>query len=118
MFNLSIEYIMYFVIVWSNNMSHRDLSLEKKINLIKEKENGLSHWQLSERFNVWVGAVSNILKRKAEYADDYQLSRNKKIKRKLKDDSSQEINENVYEWFVSQRSKHIPISGPVIQIFF
>ena len=72
-----------------NIMSRRDLSLEEKINLIKEKESGLSHRQLSERFQVSVGAVSNILKRKAEYTDDYELNRNKKIKRKLKDDVSQ-----------------------------
>lgn len=95
--------------------SRRDLCLEEKINLIKEKESGLSHRQLSDRFRVSVGAVSNILKRKIEYTNDYESNRNKRIKRKLKDDSGQEINDNVYEWFVAQRSKHIPISGPLIQ---
>jgi transposase len=68
--------------------ARRDLSLEEKINLIKEKESGLSHQQLSDRFKVSVGAVSNILKRELEYTNDFESNRNKKIKRKLKDDSS------------------------------
>lgn len=95
--------------------SRRDLSLEEKVKLIKDKEHGLSHRQLSDRFQVSVGAVSNILKRKLEYTSDYETNRNKRIKRKLKDDTNADISENVYEWFVSQRSKHIPISGPILQ---
>lgn len=95
--------------------SRRDLSLEEKVNLIKEKELGLSHRRLSDRFQISVGAVSNILKRKSEYTSDYENNRNKRVKRKLRDDTNSEISENVYEWFVSQRSKHIPISGPILQ---
>lgn len=95
--------------------SRRDLTLEQKINLIKEKERGLSHRQLSDRFEISVGAVSNILKRKLEYTNDYETNRNKRIKRKLREDSNATINEHVYEWLVSQRSKHIPVSGPILQ---
>ncbi|CAF1304436.1 unnamed protein product [Rotaria magnacalcarata] len=39
----------------------------------------------------------------------------KKVKRKSNNDLSQAINHNVYEWFVAQREKNIPISGPIIQ---
>ena len=98
-----------------NMASRRELCLEEKMNLIKEQERGLSYRQLGDRFQISVGAVSNILKRKAEYTNDYETNRNKKLKRKFKDDLSQEINENVYEWFVLQRSKNIPISGPILQ---
>ncbi|CAF4434938.1 unnamed protein product [Rotaria sp. Silwood2] len=58
------------------------------MNLIREKENGLSHRQLKEKFQ---------------------------LKRKLKDDTSQVLNDTVYEWFVAQRSKIIPVSGPILQ---
>lgn len=51
-------------------MSRNVLCLADKINLIKEKENGLSHRQLSGKFYVSIGAVSNILKRKSKYVDD------------------------------------------------
>lgn len=95
--------------------SRRELTLEEKMFLIKEKDRGLSHRDLSNKFQVSIGAVSNILKRKHEYIDDYESNKNKKVKRKFKDDSGQEINEQVYDWFVAQRSKNIAISGPVLQ---
>ncbi|CAF4314202.1 unnamed protein product, partial [Rotaria magnacalcarata] len=79
------------------------------------KDQGSSHRQLSEKFNISLGAVSNILKRKGEYTNDYETNRNKKLKRKLKSDTSQEINDNVYEWFVAKRAKSISISGPILQ---
>jgi transposase len=53
-------------------MNRHELNLAEKVDLIKEKENGLSHRALGEKFNVSIGAVSNILKRKSEYIDDYQ----------------------------------------------
>ncbi|CAF1172021.1 unnamed protein product [Rotaria sordida] len=95
--------------------TRHELCLEEKINLIREKEQGLSHRELSEKFEISLGAVSNILKRKCEYTNDYETNCNKKLKRKLKDDLRQEINDNVYEWFVAQRAKNIPISGPILQ---
>jgi predicted XRE-type DNA-binding protein len=44
-----------------NMTSRRELCLEEKINLIKEKDGGLSHREISDRFHISVGAVSNIL---------------------------------------------------------
>lgn len=95
--------------------SRNDLTLEQKINLIKENERGSSYRELKEKFQVSLGSISNILKRKYEYINDYECNHNKKLKRKMKNDINQTINDNVYEWFVMQRSKRIPISGPVLQ---
>ncbi|CAF2849584.1 unnamed protein product [Rotaria sp. Silwood2] len=72
--------------------TRRELCLEEKINLIKEKENGLSYRQLSDKFQILVGVVSNISKRKLEYTDDYELNRNKKLKGKFKNELNQDIN--------------------------
>ncbi|CAF2777528.1 unnamed protein product [Rotaria sp. Silwood2] len=58
--------------------SRNDLELEQKVNLIRESERGLSYRELKDKFHVSIGAVSNILKRKHEYIDDYQCNRNKK----------------------------------------
>jgi hypothetical protein len=41
-----------------------ELDLEQEINLIKEKERGLSHCELKDKFHLSLGAVSNIIKRK------------------------------------------------------
>ena len=84
-------------------------------NLIKENECSSSYRVLKEKFNVSVGSISNILKRKNEYLDDYECNRNKKMKRKSTNDFMQKINDSVYNWFVFQRSKMIPISGPIFQ---
>jgi hypothetical protein len=67
-----------------------------------------SYRELSEKFKLSLGAVSNVLKRKCEYTNDDETNQNKKVKRKLKCDTSQEINDNVYDWFVAQRFKIYP----------
>ncbi|CAF3356135.1 unnamed protein product [Rotaria sp. Silwood2] len=98
-------------------VSRNDLDLETKINLIKDKELGLSHRELGNRFRVSIGAITNILKRKQEYISDYESNLNKKVKRKIHNDLGQSINDSVYEWFVSQRAKKIPVSGPILQAY-
>lgn len=74
---IELRLVCLYVNVKLLNMATRhELCLEQKINLIKEKENGLSHRVLSEKFHISIGAVSNILKRKLEYTNDYELNRN------------------------------------------
>ena len=87
------------------------LSPEEKMSLIKERDRGLSYRELSDKFQLSIGAVSNIFKRKWEYVNDYQTNQNKKVK----DDLSQRLSDAVYEWFMAERSKNIPISGPVLR---
>ena len=41
----------------------------------------------------------------------------KKVKRKFHNDLTQTINDTVYEWFVLQRAKKIPVSGPILQAY-
>ena len=64
-------------------ISHRELCLEQKINLIKGKDQGASHRRLSQKVNISLVAVSNILKRKGDYTNNYEANRNKKLQRKL-----------------------------------
>ena len=91
------------------------LHLEQKINLIKQNERGLSYREMKENFPVSLGSISNILKRKHEYVNDYECNHYKQLKRKMKNDLNQTINDNAYELFVAERSKKIPLSGPVLQ---
>ena len=55
-----------------------------------------------EKYNVSIDCVSNILKQKIEYLDDYESNQNKKIKRRVTNNLSQQINDRVYEWFILQ----------------
>lgn len=97
--------------------SHHYLTLEEKIKLITDYADGagLSQRKLCEKYKRSNGAVYNILQRKEQYKTDFQTNANKGIKRKLQDESEQKIDEEVFSWFVKQRSKNIPISGPLIQ---
>ena len=95
--------------------SRIDLDLEQKVSLIMDQQRGSSYRELKNKFQISLGAVSNILKRKHEYLNDYESNQNKRFKRKIKDQRGQVINDTVYDWFVLQRSKRIPISGPILQ---
>jgi hypothetical protein len=65
--------------------SLHDLSLEEEINLIKDKERCLLYRELSDKFKMSLGAVSNVLKETCEYTNDYERNQNKKVKRKLQE---------------------------------
>jgi predicted DNA-binding protein YlxM (UPF0122 family) len=78
--------------------TRNDLTLEQKINLIKQNEGGSSYRELCNNFKISIGAVSNVIKRKREYMSDYENNLNKKVKRKTSHDFSQSINGLVYEW--------------------
>jgi Mor family transcriptional regulator len=47
--------------------TRNDLTLEQKINLIKQNEGGSSYRELCNNFKISIGAVSNVIKRKREY---------------------------------------------------
>jgi hypothetical protein len=61
--------------------SLHDLSLEEEINLIKDKERerGLLYRELSDKFKLSLGVVSNVLKQTCEYTNDYERNQNKKV---------------------------------------
>ena len=101
-----------------NFMSNRKtLTLEQKIALIKDNQNGhgLSVRQLADKYDVSKSSAANILKRSEEFLADYTSNCNKGIKRKYKDETGQTIDQLVFEWFTIQRAKQIPISGPILQ---
>ncbi|CAF2117994.1 unnamed protein product [Rotaria magnacalcarata] len=99
-------------------MSHRKaLTLEEKVALIKDNQNGhgLSVRQLTDNYKISKSSAANILRRSEEFLADYSSNSNKGIKRKLKDENRQKIDEIVFEWFAQRRAKQIPISGPILQ---
>ncbi|CAF2189462.1 unnamed protein product [Rotaria magnacalcarata] len=91
------------------------LTLSEKIQLIRENEEKVSYRTLADRYKISIGSVSNIIKRKVEYIDSYEQNESSTKKRNLRDEFSQQHDQQVYEWFVIQRSKNIPVSGPLLQ---
>ena len=91
------------------------LTLSEKVKLIREYEENHSYRALSDKYKISVGSVSNIIKRKTEYLEDYEQNESATKKRNIRDEFSQQLDQKVYEWFVTQRSKNIPVSGPILQ---
>lgn len=90
-------------------------TLAEKIKLIRANEETSSYRTLADKYKISIGSVSNIIKRKTEYIEDYEQNQNSNKKRNVRDEFSQLLDQQVYEWFVAQRSKNIPVSGPLLQ---
>ncbi|CAF1535025.1 unnamed protein product [Rotaria sordida] len=95
--------------------ARRDLTLAEKVELIRKNEQNVPYRKLAGEYKISIGSVSNIVKRKVEYIENYEQNENSNKKRNLRDEFSQQLDQKVYEWFVQQRSKNIPISGPLLQ---
>ena len=71
--------------------TRHDLTLQEKVQLIFDNNegNGLSQRKLATKYNISLGSVSNILKRKQEYLNDYETNQNQNVKRKFKNEKGQ-----------------------------
>ncbi|CAM4837137.1 unnamed protein product [Rotaria magnacalcarata] len=112
---ISIDRTVRFIIHYCEMTERNTLTLSEKIQLIREHENNVSCRVLVGKYKISIGSVSKIIKRKIESIEDFENNENSNKKRNLRDEISQQVDQQVYEWFVEQRSKNIPISGPLLQ---
>ena len=56
-----------------------DLTLDEKMSLIKDRDNGMTYRTLVEKHKISLGAVTNIIKRRDEYIGDYERNQNKAL---------------------------------------
>ena len=67
---------------------------------------------MAEKFGF--GAVNNILKRKREIISQAEDNCHPSAKR-VRVCTSDDLNNQLWQWYVAARAKKIPISGPIIQ---
>ena len=72
------------------SMTRNDLTLEENIQLLKDRDDGLTYIILAKKYNVSLGSISNIVKRWDEYVSDYANNQNKESKRKTKNDKTKQ----------------------------
>ncbi|KAL4126215.1 hypothetical protein QTP88_010441 [Uroleucon formosanum] len=97
-------------------MPRTALTLSDKVKLIKLKETqNLSTNELITRFKCGKTQVYDAIKNKENIMDEWVNSKNSGKSKRVKTPSFEQIDEKLYEWFVSVRSKNLPISGPIIQ---
>ncbi|XP_025407826.1 tigger transposable element-derived protein 6-like [Sipha flava] len=94
-------------------MPRTALTLSDKVKLIKLKETQ----KLSTR-NLLLDLKTQVydaIKNKEKIMDEWVNSKNSGKSKRVKTPSFEQIDQKLYEWFVSVRSKNLPISGPIIQ---
>jgi len=96
-------------------MSLNKLNLEQKISLIRASESRLSYRDLKDTFQVSVGSVSNILKRKREYIDDYECNQNKKLSKSTLKKFKKYV-DLIFEFAVIRRHSCRLVTPPLLYI--
>ncbi|KAK6188354.1 hypothetical protein SNE40_004541 [Patella caerulea] len=97
-----------------------DLPLSEKLRLIQVSEaTGKSQRNLAQEFNISLGSVNNILKRKKEYQDAYENNEIplncKNFRRCKKGEYLEDLNKLVLRWIGIAQSKNILLNGAMIQ---
>ena len=98
--------------------TRRELPLEDKCRLIREKESGgKSCRELAEIFSIGKSQVSQIMKRKVEYLEGYEENAPGDRKRVtiLQSQGMHDVDNLTFKWFQQARGNNIPVSGPMLQ---
>lgn len=108
---------------WSNNQLTKPrcdkrkgevLSLELRVEVIRESSSGLSQRALALKFNCSKTQIQNILKDKDRLLREWKEGGSQFAKRKRRQ-KNENVNNFVWEWFKEARAKGLPLSGPILQ---
>jgi len=108
---------------WSNNKLTKPrcdkkkgevLSLELRVEVIRESSSGLSQRALALKFNCSKTQIQNILKDKDRLLQEWKEGGSQFAKRKRRQ-KNENVNNFVWEWFKEARAKGLPLSGPILQ---
>ena len=97
----------------SSTKSRKNLTFSQKLEILKEGGKS-SQRAVAAKFGVSLGVVNRVIKRKLELETLAENNCNHAAKR-VKNSINEDLNEQVWEWFVAARSKNIPVSGPILQ---
>lgn len=95
---------------------YKELTLAKKIEVIRFLDSGNSERKTADHFKVSKGTVNNIKRKKEEYLNSIHVGNNPGGRfRRVRKTENEDINNNVWNWFKKCRNSDIPISGPMIK---
>lgn len=95
------------------------LTIEKKLEIIKELEKGISASSLSLELCVPRTTI-NDLKKNAEGTKEYaskmeSLESSSKKRKTMRKATNEQLDTALYLWFVQKQAEGVPLSGPIIQ---
>lgn len=100
----------------ASSKTRKVLQLQEKVDLLKQSNSGAKVQELAKKFDIGKTQVYDILKNKKKIIEHFQNGGNAKRKVMTTRTSKFEvINEQVFDWFTSARSRNIPLSGPLIK---
>lgn len=96
-----------------SNKRRRCFTIAEKVKIIERLESGVSNKDLCQELGISQSTLSTIWKSKDQIKSVFQkdMTSNKR----LKCSQHQDVEQALLEWFKIQRSKNIPISGPILQ---
>lgn len=110
--------IMYIVPGMTPDIrKRRELSLKTKVDIINNAEgSGKSQRQIAAQFNICKSQVHNILKRKDEIKETYEISPGSDRKRRFIRTENDEINIMTLEWYHRLKQQNVKcITGKMLQ---
>ncbi|XP_032220860.2 tigger transposable element-derived protein 4 [Nematostella vectensis] len=91
-----------------------ELSLKKKVEVLKLAAGGASQRKLADQFKVSKTQISNIIKKKNAIEEAFEQNSNSE-KRRFVSAPNDRINDAIWEWFTRCQAMNIPVASPMIQ---
>ena len=111
----TVERERKYIALSKSRQTRRELSLEDKCRLMREKESGgKSCRKLAEIFSIGKFQMSQIMTRKVENLETYEKNASADRKRVKISQSQvmQDVDDLTFKWFQQARRNNIPVSGP------
>jgi hypothetical protein len=98
----------------SKKRQRNNLSIEEKIEIIRDVDSKKSYKKISEERGVPKSTIATIISNRAKIEKSYTMDGMRKVK-KIRHGEFEDVEENLLTWFKQQRSRNIPICGPLMK---
>lgn len=90
------------------------LSVDEKINILRELEDGSKNVEICKKYNLSSSTVSTLLKNKEKLISAFDDRKNDC--KRLKKCSKEDLDEALLKWMKVQRSADFPVNGPLLKV--
>lgn len=100
----------------TSKRKHVTLDLRQKLEVLDKLNRGSSQKAIAAEYNVGRATIYDI-KKKEDVIRQYASQMESELgqRKAMRKSENEELDAAVYRWFIQQRSKGIPISGPIIK---
>ncbi|XP_038077397.1 tigger transposable element-derived protein 4-like [Patiria miniata] len=103
------------IIMTSIKVKRKGLSLSTKMEIIKATEAGRKKGDIAREFGIVPSTLSTVLKNKQDIKAKFELSKFEPSRQRFRNATFEDVEEALLRWFKGNRSKNLPISGPLLR---